>query len=306
MTGSSGLVTLALAAATVVSQDADAGVSFTLQGKSAVGSDCWPVTRGSIAAFGDGGGFGNGRVSIGLADIIAKRNLVGPGAANACYAPLPGFPVQNGCLAAKALGIRFEGAELCLALQPGSNTKNLSFSQIACTSGIAADFRRRMGPKITGVLPPTFIEGDPDFMMAVSKRADSFRSAPCNVILMRTVGAATGPVQYWDGSSFSPSRAAAKPVFTAASCGRAPGVIKVGSTYRMVIAESDLPRQGNTFVVAEAARPQGPWTVRGRGPIPGGGYFACFHIEASASGGTLACSGVGGTDALNKIGYTLD
>src|SRR5689334_15201548 len=37
MTGSSGLMTLALAAATVVSQAADAGVSFTLQGKSAAG-----------------------------------------------------------------------------------------------------------------------------------------------------------------------------------------------------------------------------------------------------------------------------
>ena len=40
--------------------------------------------------------------------------------------------------------------------------------------------------------------------------------------------------------------------------------------------------------------------------LPGGDYFACFHINASAKGGTLACSGVGGTDALNKIGYTLD
>src|SRR4051794_31824985 len=289
-----------------VSRAADAGVSFTFQGKSAVGSDGWPTTHGRVSAFGDGGGFGNGRVSIGVADIVAKRNLVGPGAANACYAPLPGFPVQKGCLDAKALGIRFEGAKLCLALQPGSNTKNLSFSQIACTSGITADFGGKMGPKITGVLPPTFIEGAPDFMMAVSKRGNSFRSAPCNVILMQTVGSATGSVRYWDGSGFSSSRAAAKPVFTTASCGRAPGVIKVGSIYRMVIAESDLPRQGNTFVVAEAARPQGPWTVRGRGPIPGGGYFACFHNDASATGSTLACSGVGGTDALNKIGYTLN
>src|SRR4051812_41885548 len=206
MTGSSGLVTLALAAATVVSQDADAGVSFTLQGKSAVGSDCWPVTRGSIAAFGDGGGFGNGRVSIGLADIAAGRNLVGPGAANACYAPLPGFPVRNGCLHAKALGVRFEGAKLCLALQPGSNTQNLSFSRVVCAPGATADLGGEMGPEITGVLPPTFVEGAPDLMMAVAKRGDSFRSAPCDVILMRTVGRATGPVQYWDGSGFGASR----------------------------------------------------------------------------------------------------
>jgi hypothetical protein len=310
MTGPFASAGLASAAAVVltaamVPRTADADVHFTSRGKSAIGSDCWPTTHGRISAFGDGGGFGKERVSIGLADIGSKRNLVGPGAANACYSPLPGFPVQNGCLHAKALGVRFQGVKLCLALQPGSNLQNLQFSQIACAPNVASDLGA-MGPRITGVLPPTFIEGDPDFMMAVSKRADSFRSAPCNVILMRTVGAATGPVQYWDGSSFSPSRAAAKPVFTAASCGRAPGVIKVGSTYRMVIAESDLPRQGNTFVVAEAARPQGPWTVRGRGPIPGGGYFACFHIEASATGGTLACSGVGGTDALNRIGYTLD
>jgi hypothetical protein len=289
----------------VVSQAADAGVRFTFQGRSAVGADNWTVTKGRVAVFGDGGGYHHGRVSIGLADIDAERNLVGPGATNACYSPLPGFPVQNGCLHAKALGVRFQGKRLCLALQPGSNTQNLSFSQIVCAPNVASDLGAR-GPRITGVLPPTFIEGDPDLMMAVAKRGNSFRSAPCNVILMRTVGGATGPVQYWNGSSFSPSRAAAKPVFTASSCGRAPGVIKVGSAYRMVIAESDLPRQGNTLVVAEAARPQGPWTVRGKGRVPGGGYFACFHIDASARGGTLACSGVGGTDALNRIRYTLD
>ena len=294
------------ATATMVSQAADAGVHFTFQGKNADGSDGWPTTRGRISSFGDGGEFGKGRVSIGIADIGAKRNLVGPGAANACYAPLPGFPAQNGCLAAKALGIRLEGAKLCLALQPGSNTQNLMFSQVVCAPSVTADLGGEMGPKITGVLPPTFIEGDPDFMMAVSKRGNSFRSAPCNVILMQAVGGATGAVRYWDGSGFGSSRAAAKPVFTAASCGRAPGVIKVGSIYRMVIANSDIPRQGNTFTVAEAARPQGPWTTRGEGQIPGGGYFACFHIKADAKGGTLACSGTGRTDALNIIGYTLD
>jgi hypothetical protein len=300
------LSSIAIATATVVlSQPADAGVTFTHQGRSAVHSDNWPVTRGRIAAFGDGGGYHAGRVSIGLADIESGRNLVGPGATNACYSPLPGFPVQNGCLHAKAYGVRLHGRRLCLALQPGSNLQNLLFSQIVCAPNVASDLGA-MGPRITGVLPPTFIEGDPDLMMAVAKRGNSFRSAPCNVILMRTAGGPTSPVQYWDGTSFGPSRAAARPVFTAASCGRAPGVTKVGSTYRLVIAESDLPRQGNTFVVAEAARAQGPWTVRGRGPIPGGGYFACFHIDASAKGGTLACSGVGATDALNRISYTLD
>src|SRR4051794_31716310 len=149
-----------------VSRAADAGVSFTFEGKSAVGSDGWSTTHGRISTFGDGGGFGNGRVSIGVADIVAKRNRVGPGAANACYAPLPGFPVQKGCLDAKALGIRFEGAKLCLALQPGSNLQNLRFSQVACAPNVASDLGT-MGPRITGVLPPTFIEGDPDFMMAV-------------------------------------------------------------------------------------------------------------------------------------------
>ena len=44
----------------------------------------------------------------------------------------------------------------------------------------------------------------------------------------------------------------------------------------------------------------------GEGQVPGGGYFACFPIDAGAKGGTLACSGVGVTDALNRIGYTLD
>ena len=58
--------------------------------------------------------------------------------------------------------------------------------------------------------------------------------------------------------------------------------------------------------VAEADRPQGPWVVRGEAQVPGGGYFACFHIDAGANGGTLACSGVGVTDALTRIGYTLD
>ena len=163
-----------------------------------------------------------------------------------------------------------------------------------------------MGPKITSVLPPTFIEGDPNFLMAVSKRGNSFNSSPCNVILMQTTGGATGSVRYWDGGGFSPSRAAAKPVFTTASCGRAPGVIKVGSTYRLVIAKSDHSGRGNALIVAEAARPQGPWTVRGEGRVPGGSYFACFHITASAKGGTLACSGTGGSDALNKVGYTLN
>jgi len=313
MTGHRTSAKLALAAAinatiatTILPQAANAGVHFTFQGRSAVGSDGWPVTRGRISVFGDGGGFGDGRVSIGVADIVARRNLVGPGAANACYAPLPGFPAQNGCLSAKALGVRFEGARLCLALQPGSNLQNLSFSRVVCASSATADLRGAMGPKITGVLPPTFVEGAPDLMMAVSKRGNSFRSAPWYVILMRTAGGATGPVRYWNGRGFGASRAAAEPVFRAASCGRAPGVIKVGPKYRMVIAESDLPRHGDRFIVAEAARPQGPWAVRGRGPIPGGGYFACFHIDASAKGGTLACSGVGGTDALNKIGYTLD
>src|SRR4051795_9104186 len=265
---SAAAIVAATATTAMVSQAADAGVQFTFQGKSAVGSDGWPTTHGRVSAFGDGGGFHSGRVSIGVADIVAKRNLVGPGAANACYAPLPGFPVQKGCLDAKALGIRFEGAKLCLALQPGSNTKNLSFSQVACTSGITADFGGKMGPKIIGVLPPTFIEGAPDFMMAVSKRGNSFRSAPCNVILIQTVGSATGSVRYWDGSGFSSSRAAARPVFTTASCGRAPGVIKVGSTYRLVIAESDLPRQGSPFLVAEADQPQGPWVVRGKVRYP--------------------------------------
>ena len=163
-----------------------------------------------------------------------------------------------------------------------------------------------MGPRITGVLPPTFVEGDPDYLMAVAKRGNGFLSAPCGVILMRTAGTPTGPVLYWNGTNFDPSRVAARPVFTTASCGRAPGVIKVGSTYRMVIAESDLPRQGDTFLVAEADRPQGPWVVRGEGRVSGGGYFACFHIDAGEDGGTLACSGVGATDALTRIGYTLD
>jgi hypothetical protein len=142
--------------------------------------------------------------------------------------------------------------------------------------------------------------------MAVVRRGNNFLSAPCAIILMRMEGGATGPVRYWNGSGFSSSRAAAKPVFTAPSCGRAPGVIKTGSIYRMVLAESDLPHQGSTFVVAEAAKPQGPWTMRGRGQLPGGGYFACFHIDASARGGTLACSGVGTTDALNRIGYVIE
>src|SRR3954462_13985070 len=123
----------------MVSQVADAGVQFTFQGKSAVGSDGWPTTHGRVSAFGDGGGFHSGRVSIGVADIVARRNLVGPGAANACYAPLPGFPAQNGCLSAKALGVRFEGARLCLALQPGSNLQNLSFSRVVCASSATAD-----------------------------------------------------------------------------------------------------------------------------------------------------------------------
>jgi hypothetical protein len=293
------------AAAMVMSQAAAAGVRFTHQGRSAVESDNWAVTEGHIGTFGDGPGYGDGRVSIGLADIGAERNLVGPGGTNACYSPLPGFPVQNGCLHAKALGVRRAGERLCLALQPGSNLQNLLFSQIVCAPNLASDLGE-MGSKIFGVLPPTFIEGDPDYLMAVAKRGNSFRSAPCDVILMRTAGGPTAPVQYWDGNSFGLSRAAARPVFTMASCGRAPGVIRVGSTYRMVIAESDLPRQGNTFVVAEAPAPQGPWAVRGRGTIPAGGYFACFHIDASARGGTLACSGVGVTDALNRISYTLD
>ena len=292
-------------AATMMAQAADAGVIFTFQGRSAEGADNWAVTDGHVAVFGDGGGYGDGRVSIGLADIDAERNLVGPGATKACYSPLPGFPVRDGCLHAKALGVRLDGERLCLALQPGSNLQNLLFSQIACAPNVASDLGQT-GARITGVLPPTFVEGDPDYLMAVAKGGDSFLSAPCDVILMRTAGGATGPVQYWDGNSFSSWRAAARPVFTTASCGRAPGVIKVGSRYRMVIAESDLPRQGDTFLVAEADRPQGPWVVRGEGQVPGGGYFACFHIDAGANGGTLACSGVGVTDALTRIGYTLD
>jgi hypothetical protein len=305
---------LALAAAVVavtattaaVSQATGAGVQFTFQGKSAAGSDGWPTTRGRVSAFGDGGGFHSGRVSIGIADIVARRNLVGPGATNACYAPLPGFPTQKSCLDAKALGIRFEGSKLCLALQPGSGTQNLRFSQIACAPSVTSDLGGKMGPRITGVLPPTFIEGDPDFLMAVSKRGNSLNASPCDVILMQTAGGATGPVRYWDGSGFGPSRAAAEPVFTTASCGRAPGVIKVGSTYRLVIAKGDRSGGGDALIVAEAARPQGPWTVRGEGQAPGGRYFACFHVEASAKGGTLACSGTGGSDALNKVGYTLN
>jgi hypothetical protein len=145
---------LALAAAVVavtattaaVSQATGAGVQFTFQGKSAAGSDGWPTTRGRVSAFGDGGGFHSGRVSIGIADIVARRNLVGPGATNACYAPLPGFPTQKSCLDAKALGIRFEGSKLCLALQPGSGTQNLRFSQIACAPSVTSDLGGKMGP----------------------------------------------------------------------------------------------------------------------------------------------------------------
>jgi hypothetical protein len=170
----------------MVSQAVNAGVYFTFQGKTALGSDNWATTSGHISVFGDGGGFSKGRVSIGVADIRANRNLVGPGAANACYAPLPGFPEQNGCLSAKALGIRFDGAKLCLALQPGCNIQNLMFSQVVCAPSLTADLGGKMGPRITGVLPPTFIEGASDFMMAVSKRGHSFRSAPCNVILIPT------------------------------------------------------------------------------------------------------------------------
>lgn len=81
------------------------------------------------------------------------------------------------------------------------------------------------------------------------------------------------------------ARAAAKPVFTAPSCGRAPGVIKTGSTYRMVLAESDLPRQGSRFVVAEAAKPQGPCTVRGKGQLPGGGGRSQPPTTGSSCGG---------------------
>ena len=227
-------------AATMMAQAADAGVRFTFQGRSAEGADNWAVTDGHVAVFGDGGGYGDGRVSIGLADIDSGTNLVGPGARKACYSPLPGFPVRDGCLHAKALGVRLDGERLCLALQPGSNLQNLLFSQIACAPNVASDLGQT-GARITGVLPPTFVEGDPDYLMAVAKGGDSFLSAPCDVILMRTAGGATGPVQYWDGNSFSSWRAAARPVFTTASCGRAPGVIKVGPTYRMVIAESDLP-----------------------------------------------------------------
>src|SRR3954453_7658795 len=210
-----------------MAQAADAGVGFTFQGRSAEGADNWAVTDGHIAVFGDGGGYGDGRVSIGLADIDSGTNLVGPGARKACYSPLPGFPVRDGCLHAKALGVRLDGERLCLALQPGSNLQNLLFSQIACAPNVASDLGQT-GARITGVLPPTFVEGDPDYLMAVAKGGDSFPSAPCDVILMRTAGGATGPVQYWDGNSFSSWRAAAKTAFTTASCGPGAGVFKEG------------------------------------------------------------------------------
>ena len=200
---------IAIATATVLlSHAADAGVRFTLQGRSAVHSDNWPVTRGHISVFGDGPGYGDGRVSIGLADITSGRNLVGPGATNACYSPLPGFPVQNGCLHAKALGVRVDGTRLCLALQPGSNLQNLLFSQIVCAPSLASDLGG-MGPRITGVLPPTFIEGDADLMMAVAKRGNSFRSAPCNVILMRTAGGP--PVRSSTGTGTASARHGRQP-----------------------------------------------------------------------------------------------